>query len=69
MSTCDTCKHWAPYGSKNVPKYPPHMSLCWHLWVGPVNPDGTERTDYLSTMSLGRAVTGPKFGCVHHEPK
>lgn len=68
MNTCDTCKWWAPYGS-DVPKYPKGISLCWHDRIGPIDPLPARDDKFLSTMSLSRAVTGPKFGCVHHEPE
>jgi len=69
METCDTCKWWAPYGS-DVPRYPKGTSLCWHHQIGPIDPINTDSEDYASTMTPGgRVVTGPKFGCIHHEPK
>lgn len=70
MNTCDTCKWWSVYGSHTAPRYPRNLSLCWHHNIGPIDGTLTQLDDYLSTTQFGvRAVTGPKFGCIHHEPK
>ncbi len=60
--TCDSCKWWEDFklrrlaGACNNPKL--------GNWI--VDPDGLSVSDQHSLLCIN---TGPKFGCVHHEPK
>ena len=72
VNTCDTCKWWGaePYGSYiesstgNIKQRVHHDCTCPKLraWC---DEDGlADNADYDYGLS-----TGPKFGCIHHEPK
>lgn len=69
MNTCDTCKFW-----KDDDVHPENTSvrvkICQNTlkmippFRGEPNEDGW--TVHLAFYAF---FTGPKFGCVHHEPK
>ena len=70
MNTCDTCKWWKPLdGEPNEPL----MMVCFnehiHCDVSMVGGDANCACDAYPEHHSGRMVTGPKFGCVHHEAK
>lgn len=68
MNTCDTCKWW---GTSPEPRFEPHLRGCssdknmagYH--VEHVPDDGM----LVENDEGWGFVTGPKFGCVHHELK
>lgn len=64
MNTCDTCKWWTmetgPYG--RLPE-----RACSHIKLSD-DSEGDDRLNY-EMHEGGRLFTGPKFGCIHHEPK
>jgi len=68
MNTCDTCKWW------KAPK------RIWEMDSGrnhgecasPYNEteeDGAAAVANGEPYNAGTLATGPKFGCIHHEPK
>ncbi len=81
MNTCDTCKHWKMRGWRNDTTDNPNDSQCWEDDDSPqmvcaqpklqkfVKPliDGASVCDGSYYMAM--LYTGPKFGCIHHEPK
>ena len=59
MNTCDTCKWWGGLSDE------PPMRKC-------KKQDWGEDSVYIANAEPyggGEVVTGPKFGCIHHEPK
>lgn len=66
MNTCDTCKHWGTgsWGS-NL-----DVSACGKLETEPaahdIKPDSAYAVD---KQGMAGFMTGPKFGCIHHEPE
>lgn len=65
MNTCETCKHWKSpdrentlYGICNAP------SLDYEAEE---KPDGASPEDTYRYHAYFK--TGPKFGCIHHEPE
>lgn len=64
MNTCDTCKWWEDFKLKRKP-----CGGCSNLKLSryQVSPDGLCINN--QDMDGQQPVTGPKFGCVHHEPK
>jgi len=63
MKNCETCKHWS---DKEVP-YNKVVRECNNKKINDDyyndEPDGL----YYSYQEGGYFLTGPKFGCVHHE--
>jgi hypothetical protein len=64
MNTCDTCKWW---GDKDI-SAGENMSFC-EKDLMPGIPDSIQAEDIPKFSGYARIVTGPKFGCIHHEPK
>lgn len=60
MNTCDTCKWWNALPNSND-------RFCLHPKVGGLG-DGKDDEAYHDYEDV-YIMTGPKFGCVHHEPK
>lgn len=65
MNTCDTCKHWG----KPATATPVRGSnrRCQNV----VDKENAEEaaTPIHDNYYLSDLYTGPKFGCIHHEPK
>lgn len=58
MNTCDTCKHWS--GDTDEPG----TKECHET-----GSKGSEHTvSNGEPYNSGIVATGPKFGCIHHEP-
>jgi hypothetical protein len=70
MNTCDTCKHYDGKGECSHPKImqPSNMQPGYLYEEGPANPPENSAvvTGYDDRACLW---VGPKFGCIHHEPK
>lgn len=65
MNYCETCKYWGePEDQENWSADPPHKT-CGNEKIG----DYVEGDDSMDSSwhEMGCPVTGPKFGCVHHE--
>lgn len=72
MNTCDTCKFW---GAEELYAGPTYRE-CQHEKTGSEHKsnDHSRRPEDGTWASAGDYYqatfeTGPKFGCVHHEPK
>lgn len=72
MKTCDTCKWW---GVSPVSGQPPGVSDFFEKInykecgaLGSLEPDSAD-VDGFEMGSMPEIVTGPKFGCIHHEEK
>ena len=72
MNTCDTCKHWGPNRGDQSRKI--ELRIMGACYSPNVNADGISAVaDNPSFACLdcpsdpGKLVTGPKFGCIHHE--
>lgn len=64
MNTCDTCKFWG----KEHHAETENRKFCKHRKLDPDVYEGMDfATVYDGIDSL--IMTGPKFGCIHHEPK
>lgn len=61
MNTCESCKHWdrKPFSSVPGIEHKNHR-VCLAMWGDFPNMARAEATD-------DHVITGPKFGCVHHE--
>lgn len=65
MNTCDTCKFWMPRKDARFA----------HSTARECRSDKVSELAYGDdTLSYsyhedGEILTGPKFGCIHHEPK
>ena len=65
MNRCETCKFWQPHEFAESP-----MRVCQSSKVVETGPwDGEDDSLVYSYDEGGYFQTGPKFGCVHHEPK
>lgn len=66
MNTCDTCKFWEEFIVRGKGL---GLGGCDNekLTAYEVRPDGLTVGD--SDCDGQRPNTGPKFGCIHHEPK
>lgn len=63
MNTCDSCRWW---GSDVSSEEEDHNKECEKAtWFRPNDDDGFGIDSGINS----RIVTGPKFGCIHHEPK
>lgn len=62
MNTCDTCMWWGNETEKENPGIHPFRQ-CMNVELGADNnfKAGEEVRGYLQS--------GPKFSCIHHEPK
>ena len=82
MNTCDTCKWWEPPGTHFrglTPKeYTENYGLCNNpkvndsdevIPVGKVTRELDHASPHASDDHCLCFATGPKFGCIHHEPK
>lgn len=70
MNTCDTCKWWeGPSGIsfRSIGKCK-NESLGRVVLILDIEPDNLGVFG-ISDEEKHPVVTGPKFGCVHHEPK
>lgn len=71
MNTCDTCKHWRWWNEECGEAEGSRKRPCLH----PKMPQGDDEHfhDEDSTVVFKSIdsyfAAGPKFGCVHHEPK
>lgn len=69
MNTCDTCKHWHWWKGFEERNESYLMKPCNHEKCKNIaedlNVDGFEVFSSIDSY-LG---TGPKFGCIHHQPK
>lgn len=61
MNTCDTCKWWELCFPKSTDHQCGHEKVGWLLNSAP----DAATHDYEDVP----IITGPKFGCIHHEPK
>lgn len=72
MNTCDTCKHWDPKtvsDRDDVPNSgydPNHYCAKLSDYDAPYDSEVIPAT--LGMIRYPNIATGPKFGCVHHEP-
>lgn len=70
MNTCDTCKHWDKQsGSVDLPYYE-GLGEC--MKASALQGKSSRREDIFmlnTDHDEANLVTGPKFGCVHHELK
>lgn len=67
MSTCDTCRFW------QSGRFGKHCDLATISYDDPSKPPAVDQFEVLVTASddtglEGVLLTGPKFGCVLHEP-
>lgn len=61
MNTCDTCKWWV-----RIEEFKTGFCTNENIGNGDDKIDGMEtNVDYYKII----ITTGPKFGCIHHEPK
>lgn len=69
MNTCDTCKWWNE-GLCSNPKLTDD-SVAGYKYMDRPNPDPdpSHACAGASDMYGQFFATGPKFGCIHHEPK
>ncbi len=73
MNTCDTCKHWESCDAYGICNHP----MVYRPTYGPTRRDQRHTDkfapDRVMTMDegggTGELYTGPKFGCIHQEPK
>lgn len=68
MNTCDTCKWWNRTTSHQL-EIGFGYNFCEHLKCLSCNAyaDGFGVTEG-EPFNQGSFATGPKFGCIHHEP-
>ncbi len=83
MNTCDTCQHWKrpQYDYEGIidpldpdtyqpMKMPFEVRYCEHprlmTFERPLEPDQASCIDGSDFRAV--LATGPKFGCIHHEP-
>lgn len=64
MNTCDTCKWWRNFNlsERNCGGCENQKLSNYSVW-----PDGCVINN--QDMDGQQPVTGPKFGCIHHDPK
>ena len=63
--TCDTCKHW-----NTLPTDEGRMGGCLHPRLVNENDPSIDGLSYAGVYEeLAVLLTGPKFGCLHHEAK
>lgn len=75
MNTCDTCKHWGDYNADGMydssrPAFE-GTKICLNPKLGIrgiAKEDGCSCAAYEDHQT-GQLSPGPKFGCVHHDPK
>ncbi len=72
MNTCKTCKHWQPK-NEGLPKSARHkgfggVHLCRKIPFG-MEASKTNGIDIDAYIEGWDVVTGPDFGCVHHQLK
>lgn len=69
MNTCDTCKFWTPMGKNWSPTK--FMHTCENGKLEEAWDENNQDEDSLmySYTEGGSFHPGPKFGCVHHQPK
>ncbi len=71
MPTCETCKHWDHYVDTLTGKHPGFWGICTCELIK--NGDPPSRRDAASFWAGGdrefHLLTGPAFGCVHHQPR
>lgn len=72
MNYCETCKHYTPPEPTSLRGRGLHGDCKSHHFQD-ANDGQSEREDTLrywdyESYSCGFSV-GPKFGCIHHEPK
>lgn len=69
MNTCKTCKWWKWFEAKQElekkPEFTHKPCLNPKTWDDSGSLDGT----YIMNSIDSFLVTGPSFGCIHHEPK
>lgn len=65
MNTCDTCKWWALKGTDKL--FVCHQS-CYHPKVSNGQFGIHDSLKIAVAEKTGEVMTGPKFGCIHHEP-
>jgi len=66
MNTCDTCKWWCK--SLEETDKPPMQCDNDKLHLD-LRGNDTCGCDGYTEHRSGAMITGPQFGCVHHEPK
>lgn len=66
MNTCDTCKWWDIEVRQSWPITKNRECLNPKL---DAKSDETEDVLAQGYDAVNKPETGPKFGCVHHEPK
>lgn len=64
MSTCDTCKWWGDVKEGHIWRY---CHICTSDEFDMEEDDAG--VVYGEPFNSGTFATGPKFGCIHHEPK
>lgn len=73
MSTCDSCKWWgegAPlFWDKRRCDHPKLRNEGGGLFVYGESDDLNPLDDPATSLPANKPSTGPKFGCVHHDPK
>ena len=68
MNTCDTCKWWGERQEKGGGTAVwCEMRFCRHPKLD--SNEDLDGADVSSIDGYGDIETGPKFGCIHHEPK
>lgn len=65
MNTCDTCKWWRE--QKNIDHVPEGQCYCPGITTGGYPLENGAVFGY--PVGGQHLLTGPKFGCIHHEPK
>lgn len=61
MNTCDTCKFWRPEGGSSCYGYCQSGKIKYPTTSNPTD------DDILCYQTA--PLFGPKFGCIHHQPK
>lgn len=73
MNTCDTCKWWESRGDGVLPEYggPSFFMVCGNPknGINALNHSDACAVDAYQEHATGLLMPGPKFGCIHHQPK
>lgn len=67
MNTCDTCKWWDQRAESFSVK--PIQGICTNPKVTGENSPKRTDENILQHGGWAELWTGPKFGCIHYEPK
>lgn len=68
MRTCDTCKYWGQEEWARMAHIEP-MRICQRISDMSIDEILAENEAGIYKSIDSSLATGPKFGCIHHEPK